>query len=132
MRKTLETKRAPTKHEREFHPSEDFECVHFVKWLELKIAEGAAIRFSHLPLETHTSPIQAKRLQRLGVRRGVPDYLLIIKGRVHFIEMKREKGGRLSPHQIAWIDALNIAGVGAHVCEGASEAKRLVLNLLDA
>jgi VRR-NUC domain len=116
-----------------FTPSEDHESVSFANWLELKISEGASIeKFSHLPLETHTSPIQAKRLQRMGVRRGVPDYLIVVKNRIVFIELKRAHGGQVSPAQTAWLDALGRAGAVVAVCEGASEAKKLISNLLDA
>lgn len=115
-----------------FTPSEDHESVSFVGWLELKIGQGASIKFSHIPNETPTSPIQAKRLQRMGVRRGVPDYVLIVRNKLVFIELKRTVGGRVSPAQQSWLDCLHMAGIDAHVCKGAAEAKALVLNLLDA
>lgn len=115
-----------------FVPSEDHESVAFVGWLELLIASGAQIKFSHLPLETPCTPIQAKRLQRMGVRRGVPDYLLIINGRLVFIELKRLTGGVVSGPQKSWLAAFELAGVQAFVCNGAREAKAVVLNLLDA
>lgn len=115
-----------------FVPSEDHESVAFVGWLELLIASGAQIKFSHLPLETPCTPIQAKRLQRMGVRRGVPDYLLIINGRLVFIELKRVVGGVVSAPQQAWLEALQSSGVQAFVCNGAREARAVVSNLLDA
>lgn len=121
-----------TKQPKPFVPSEDHESVAFVGWLELQISEGKAIKFSHLPLETPCTPIQAKRLQRMGVRRGVPDYLLVIKNRLHFIELKRTKGGVVSAPQQSWLDAFAMVGVSAHVCNGAREAKALVSILLDA
>lgn len=120
------------KRRKSFVPSEDFESTSFAGWLELQIAQGAPVKFTHIPNETPTSPIQAKRLQRMGVRRGVPDYMLIICNKLVFIELKRAEGGKISVHQQQWLDALTAAGVGAHVCEGASEAKVLVQNLLDA
>ena len=116
-----------------FTPSEDFESTTFVAWLELQIAQGAPIqKFTHIPNETPTSAIQAKRLQRMGVRRGVPDYMLVIKHKLVFIELKRSKGGKVSVHQQQWLDALSAAGVSAYVCCGAAEAKKVVLNLLEA
>ena len=115
-----------------FVPSEDHESLAFVGWLELLRAEGKPIRFSHIPNETPTSPIQAKRLQRMGVRRGVPDYVLIIRNRLIFIELKRSEGGVVSGPQKEWIAALNAANVGVYVCNGAREAKQVVSNLLDS
>lgn len=99
----------------------------------MKVAQGAAIqKFTHIPNETPTTPIQAKRLQRMGVKRGVPDYFLILRHKPLFIELKRVEGGVVSGPQRSWIDALNMAGVPTYVCKGAAEAKALVSNLLDA
>lgn len=45
------------------------------------------------------------------------------------IEMKRRKGGVVSPEQRAWIDAINALdspGVASYVCKGAGEAIDLV------
>ena len=36
----------------------------------------------------------AAKLQRMGVRAGLPDLLLLIEGRLHGLELKRERGGR--------------------------------------
>jgi hypothetical protein len=46
--------------------------------------------------------------------------------------MKKTAGGVVSAQQHEWIDALRMAGIGAHVCEGARGAKALVSKLLDA
>ncbi len=108
-----------------FVPSEDFECKCFSRWLQTQ-----PVKFSHLPLETLTDPISAARNKHLGVHKGVPDYLLIVGGRVVFIEMKRSVGGVVSKQQKEWISALNAAGVGAYVCHGFREARELVSNLL--
>jgi len=114
-----------------FVPSEDHECTVFAAWLELLKTQGKLEHFSHIPNETPTSPIQAARLKRLGVRRGVPDYLLIVAGRVCFVEMKRADGGRLSVQQNDWLRALRAAGARTAVCAGVTEAKAVVLNWLD-
>lgn len=114
-----------------FVPSENHEAKCLSRWLDAQIAAGANIKYSHLPLETLTDMITAVNLIRMGVRRGVPDYLLCINDRVHFIELKRTAGGRVSEEQKAWIAALQRCGVGAHVCKGFREARALVTNLLD-
>ena len=49
-----------------------------------------------------------------GVR-GVPDRIVIYNGRVYFLELKRPKGGRVSPLQQHWITTLNEHGVYANV-----------------
>lgn len=121
-----------------FVPSEDLECANFVRWLDAQIGAGADITYSHLPLETWTGggtrgAIAAQRLKRLGVHRGVPDYLLVIKGRICFIEMKKRSGlGRVSEAQRRWLEVLGWAGAQVAVCEGFTEAKIVVSNWLDA
>lgn len=101
-------------------PKEYDECVTFAAWLDM---EGYT--YSHIPQETFTKSWGTKmKNQRMGVRRGVPDYLVVIpnKGLV-FVEMKRIKGGKVSPEQQHWIDQLNqLSGVEAKVCKGAEEA----------
>ena len=44
-------------------------------------------------------PRTGKKLQTQGVRAGVPDLCVVMKGRTHFIELKTEKG-RLSDAQV--------------------------------
>jgi len=67
-----------------------------------------------------------------GLRRGVPDMLIILpKGKLLFIEMKRSTGGRTSPEQIEWIKELNnCAGVTAVQANGYEEAKKIIESLL--
>lgn len=85
-------------------PSEQFECERLASWLD---ANGYL--FSHLPLSTYTPShaIRAKNT-RMGVRSGVPDYVVLLKnGKTLWLEMKRTKGGRTSKEQLKWIEALN-------------------------
>jgi len=110
---------------RQFLMSEDAECAAFVRWLETQPEQ-----FTHIANETPTNIIQAARLKRMGVRAGVPDYMLIVRDRLVFIEMKRTAGGRVSPEQQHWLDVLKLTGAEAHVCEGFREAKQVVSNLL--
>jgi len=46
--------------------------------------------------------------------------------RLDVIEMKRKKGGKLSPEQKAWLEILNAAGVESVVCKGFDEAKKFI------
>lgn len=112
---------------RRFCMSEDAECAAFVRWLE---TQPGVQKFSHIPNETPTNIVQAARLKRMGVRRGAPDYVLVVKHRVVFIEMKRERGGQVSDDQQSWIDVLKMTSAEVHVCEGFHEAKQVVSNLL--
>jgi len=62
-------------------------------------------------------------MKQQGVSRGFPDYIVIVKGKLLFIELKRVKGSRVSPEQLEWIAALEACGVYAEVCAGWEHAK---------
>ena len=107
------------------------QCL-LVQYLELK-----NIKFSKIAQETFTRSWGIKIKNKMsGLRRGVPDMLMIIsqkneKDKLIFIEMKRTKGGILSKEQKGWKDALNkCQGVESFVCYGYEEAKELIDNLI--
>ena len=65
-------------------------------------------------------------LKAEGVRAGMPDLCLpLARGGFHalYIEMKRPKGGRLSPAQVAVHEALRSAGNQVQVCAGYEPAR---------
>lgn len=64
----------------------------------------------------------AARFKRLGVRAGIPDLALVIGGGAHFLELKRAKGGRLSPEQKAMRIELEEAGAVVAVAAGLDAA----------
>ena len=69
------------------------------------------------------------RLKMEGVRAGVPDlFLPVATGGKHglFIEMKRTKGGTISPEQKDWLAHLNEQGYRAEVCKGFEAAKAVI------
>ena len=63
----------------------------------------------------------------MGLRKGLPDLLVIIKNNLVFIEMKRVKLSKVSDEQKEWIESLNKCnGVNAYVCKGFDEAKIVI------
>ena len=84
--------------------------------------------FTHIANESglppHVAMLAAKKKKAMGVSKGVPDFMIVLKTKgLLFIEMKRLKGGRVSPEQVEWINSLNtIASVEAIVCCGAEDA----------
>ena len=50
---------------------------------------------------------------KVGVlgRRGFVDRLVLLPGRVLFVELKRPRGARISPHQIKCMDAIKRLGL---------------------
>lgn len=101
-------------------PTEYEECVTLVTYLEMK-----GYLFSHLAQSTYSTSWNVKRKNHnLGVRKGVPDYMIVVPNAgLVFIEMKREKGGVISPEQQEWIAQLSsIPHVEAKICKGVTEA----------
>ena len=108
-------------------PLERQEQATFVQWLELQ-----GLLFSATAQSTYTTSWNQKRLNHAtGLRKGLPDIIVVISperdiqgiGCVLFIEMKRKKGGVISPEQKLWIKELDlIDNVGAFVCRGAEQA----------
>jgi hypothetical protein len=103
--------------------TEEQEQILLVKYLQKK-----GVRFSALPLSTFTKSWAVKmKNKRMGVNAGVPDLMVIIKNKLIFIEMKRQKGGQVSEYQKKWIEDLNnCEGVSAFVCNGYDEAKAVI------
>ena len=55
------------------------------------------------------SPVEAAIFKGLGVKAGVPDLVIVYRGRFIAIELKSE-GGRLTPAQKAMHERLRLAG----------------------
>ena len=55
----------------------------------------------------------------------------IYPNRLVAIEMKRQKGGKVSDKQKAWLETLNSAGIEAVVCKGFEEAKKFILDRVE-
>lgn len=109
-------------------PLESADQKTLVAWLELQ-----GLLFTAVPNSTYTTSWAAKRRNyEQGLRKGLPDLVIVIPperavdgtGRVIFVELKRVKGGVVSPEQKKWIAALNAVGgtVDAFVAHGADEA----------
>lgn len=109
-------------------PSESVEQQNLFRWA----AVSAAVRWPkemrmlyHVPNEGKRSRANGARLKAEGLRAGVPDINLdVARGEYHGlrIEMKRRRGGRVSPEQAAWLEALREQGYAAVVAYGWEEA----------
>ena len=67
--------------------------------------------YTALPFGEYRTPATAKRLQRMGVRGGLPDFLFLHKlGDTAWLELKRGKLGRVSPDQAAMFEYLGARG----------------------
>jgi len=88
----------------------------------LKIAAKPGVHWHHCPNGGHRAPKTAATLKAMGARAGIPDLTLIAGGKVTFLELKRERGGRLSPPQIAMHQELRNAGAAVITCQGFDSA----------
>jgi len=103
-------------------PSEAEEQAMVVQYCILK-----KYKFWHTPNSTYTNSWRQKAHNRaMGVQAGIPDLFIIINNKLIAIEMKRTKGGVVSPAQKEWIETLNKAGVPTQVCKGAQEAIKFI------
>lgn len=78
---------------------------------------------------------QAGKMKAEGVKSGVPDlFLPVARAGFHgaFIEMKRRKGGRMSPEQVAWRSRLEERGYAYCLACGYEEAKTFLETYLGA
>ena len=103
------TDRIPTEHE---------EQRQVVMWFRQTYRP---MRIFAIPNGGQRSKAAAAKLKVEGVSPGVPD--LFIPALKLWIEMKRVKGGRLSPEQKDWINYLASVGYVCFICLGAEDAK---------
>lgn len=109
---TLPTDRLPTEHE---------EQRDFIRWFRRTYP---GVRIFAIPNGGERSKVEAQRLVVEGVSRGVPD-LYVPAWRV-WIEMKRQKGGTVSPDQKDWHAYLASIGDRVIVAKGSLEAQEKV------
>ena len=105
------------------NPPEEAEQVALVQWLELH-----KVKYAHVPNEGKHKVQYRVKQKRLGVKAGVPDLLIFdpppaCPDNVGVaIELKRRKGGRVTPEQTDWLNDLKDRGWAVAVCQGATEA----------
>lgn len=121
------------------YPTEYEECVAFVDWLRLNNIPHAHIS-NESQSGTKNAMIRGAKLKRIGQSRGVFDYDIFvpikgITGEVDCyqqlkIEMKRIKGGTISPEQKIWLKIYELAGIPSKICKGADDAISFVKKYL--
>lgn len=103
-------------------PTERQEQVLFVVWLRKQ-----GFRVSASANGGSRNFLEAINLKRMGVSKGYPDVEVPYPcGHFHgfYIEMKRQKGGKISEEQAEWLDYLRGVGYYAEVANGFEEAKK--------
>ena len=105
-------------------PSESVEQQNLFRWAAVRWPKEMRLLY-HVPNEGKRRRANGARLKAEGLRAGVPDINLdVARGEYHGlrIEMKRRRGGRVSPEQAAWLEALREQGYAAVVAYGWEEA----------
>lgn len=105
----------------EQHPSEHLEQCRFVSWFR-QTYRGVLI-FA-IPNGESRSRSAGTRLKAEGVTPGIPD-LFVPDWRL-WIEMKRTKGGSVSPAQREMMEYLSECGYKCIVARGWEDAKRKI------
>lgn len=114
--------------------TEEQEQIVVFQWAAMSEGRFPMLKMMHhCPNGGGRSITEAVRFKAAGVKKGVPDIFLPWASGVYhglFIELKREKGGRLSREQADWLLALNEAGYKAVCCHGADEAIKTITEYL--
>lgn len=76
-------------------------------------------------------------LKRMGLSKGFPDLIVLARNKsqtheVLFIEMKRQKGGRVSPEQKEWIQKLDNNGYCVGIAKGFESAVKILDKYLES
>ena len=115
-------------------PTEAQEQTALFEWIALAQRVHPELALAHaIPNGGSRNIIEAHNLRLQGVRPGVPDICLPCarKGRHGlYIELKRQKGGRVSVDQKRMLAALREQGYEACVCHGWEDAKNTILEYL--
>ncbi len=107
-------------------PTEAQEQALLVRWLTWH-----GVLFCAVPNGGKRHIVTAKKLSAEGVRPGVPDLLIFdsVPNPLRdgatvgvALEMKRQRGGRLTPEQRVWMGALEQRGWTVCVAKGAADA----------
>ena len=98
------------------------------KYPELKLLH-------HIPNGGSRNAAEAANLRRQGVKPGVCDiFLPVARKGFHglYIELKRQRGGRLSAAQKEFILDVRRQGYAAYVCRGADVAMKIITGYLNS
>jgi hypothetical protein len=113
--------------------SEEQEQIALFDWADYQPKIGEYLL--HIPNGGSRHFLEAKKLKRMGVRKGVPDiFFAKPMGEWHglFIELKsnNKPKGKITKDQKIWLDRLLIQGYNVAVCYGFEDARDHILNYL--
>ena len=109
-----------------WQPTEEQEQMAVIEWRDLMVNQFPELRLLiHIGNGGWRSKPEAVRFKKMGVHPGVSDlFLPVARGGFHglWVEMKRQKGGKLSPDQKQWIEDMTDQRYMAVRADGAEQA----------
>lgn len=111
-------------------PTEAQEQRALFRWAEMHQGKfpDLALMF-HIPNEGKRSQVGGYLMREAGLKKGVPDiFLPVPRGGCHglFIELKRQRGSKITAEQKEWQTALRAQGYASEICKGAVEAADVI------
>lgn len=103
-------------------PTEHFEQRNLVQWFRRTYP---GVRIFAIANGGYRTPTTAAKLKAEGVSKGIPD--LFVPEWKLWIEMKRIKGGTVSPEQKDWISYLESIGYKCIIGKGCEDAKEKII-----
>lgn len=101
-------------------PSED--SVHRAVLAHLRMRAPKSAVIWHTPNGGSRNVIEAAKLKAMGVMAGFPDVMIWHAGNLYGLELKRERGGRVSSKQAECMAALTREGARCAVAHGVDHA----------
>lgn len=117
---------------------EKFEQMEFVSYCEANnITVISTQNGFKMPKNAFNWAAYSKTLKKMGLRAGFPDLIILAKNKsktheVLFIEMKRQKGGVVSPEQKEWIEALDNDNYCVGIAKGCDSAINILNKYLES
>lgn len=121
-------------------PTEHVEQRNLFEWAGRMLRTYPVLEWLYaVPNGGHRNIIVAKKLKAEGVKPGVPDVVLPVRGYDPdgsaygglYIELKRLEGGRVSPEQTRWHEFLRSQAYRVEVCRGWLEASAVIATYLE-
>ena len=116
-------------------PLEGVEQKRLFEWACYESGKYPELRMMfHIPNEGKRNPRTGARMKTEGMKSGVPDICLpVARGGCHglYIELKRQKGGRVTEEQTKWLEDLSRQGYAVAVCRGWERASEIIMEYLE-
>lgn len=119
-------------------PLEKEEQIAFVEYCESNgISVVSTQNGFKMPKAAFNYAAYSRTLKKMGLSKGFPDLIILEKNKsktheVLFIEMKRQKGGKLKPEQEEWIQKLDDKDYCVGVAKGCESAVRILQKYLES